>query len=306
MELSEYKENMEPADYFAVMRIGEKFYSWYPPGGRARVAVPPLLVYRNFLPADAVPGTRFQGVVASLITAATAVVLYRISLFWLSPGLSFLLILIYATCTSAWSTSSRALWQHGPYMLGLSASMLFCLLARTKPERIRYVGATIAFAYLCRPTAAIGVLLFTAYVFWYYRRQFFGYLCYAAPIAAWFCLYNKQVFGSILPPYYLSNSFFFDTFGTAMYGLLFSPSRGLFIFSPVLVFAIYGAVRRWRVGEWQALDSLLALYVVLHWLVISSAAMWHGGASYGPRFFADVIPIFIYFMIPCGSDHFFE
>src|SRR5262249_56124117 len=59
-------------------------------------------------------------------------------------------------------------------------------------------------------------------------------------------------------------------------------------------FAVKAASRRL-----SALDLSLAGCIVLHWIAIAASnGNWWGGHSYGPRFFADVLPYFIYFLVP--------
>lgn len=53
---------------------------------------------------------------------------------FLNTRYSLLTVFIFAFCTSAWSTGSRALWQHGPSMLMLSAALYLILSAREKPH----------------------------------------------------------------------------------------------------------------------------------------------------------------------------
>jgi len=76
-----------------------------------------------------------------------------------------------------------------------------------------------------------------------------------------------------------------------------SPNRGLFVFSPILLLALYGAWLKLR-RDRTLLDGALVAVVILHWLVISSHVPWNGGHTYGNRLFADVIPFFAYFLIP--------
>ena len=39
----------------------------------------------------------------------------------------------------------------------------------------------------------------------------------------------------------------------------------------------------------------------LHWLTIASFRDWGGGHSFGPRYFTDIVPYLIYFLIPVLS-----
>ena len=51
--------------------------------------------------------------------------------------------------------------------------------------------------------------------------------------------------------------------------------------------------------RWQTpLTHYLAAILVLHWIAISAFADWTAGSCFGPRYFSDVTPIFIFFLIP--------
>src|SRR5207247_10839248 len=63
-------------------------------------------------------------------------------------------------------------------------------------------------------------------------------------------------------------------------GLLVSPGRGLFVYSPVLLFSLWGFLRMWRDGP--AAFQPLAVGVVLVVLVVSKWFLWWGGHSWGP------------------------
>jgi hypothetical protein len=107
------------------------------------------------------------------------------------------------------------------------------------------------------------------------------------------------LYHSILPPYFSPHRV-----GASVHlleglaGNLVSPARGLFVFCPALAFSVYGIVRSLRSKGDHLLEFFLAGTIVAHWLVISSFPHWYGGHSYGPRFFADVVPYLVYFLIP--------
>lgn len=71
-------------------------------------------------------------------------------------------------------------------------------------------------------------------------------------------------------------------------GLLVSPSRGLFVFSPVVLIALAGLPLALRTlpyhGLGWAFAGSLALYVVY-----AIYTVWWGGHSYGPRYLLDVL-----------------
>jgi hypothetical protein len=237
--------------------------------------------------------------IASLITALTAVIVYLTGRLFLDRKRSLLLALIFAFCTSAWSTASRDLWQHTTSMLLLSLALFLILLARARPWLVQFAGIPLAFAYTVRPTNSLPILFLTLYVFIEYRRYLPGYLLGAFLIAMPFLLLNRSLWGDWLPPYFrpqrLANN---PQFLEALAGNLISPARGLLIYSPVLLFAGYGIVLKMRKSEFSKLDGALLGIFIVHWLAISSFKHWSGGASYGPRFFTDLLPFLIYFLIP--------
>ena len=70
-------------------------------------------------------------------------------------------------------------------------------------------------------------------------------------------------------------------------GLLVSPSRGLLVFSPVLMIAI-GAAGAWPFARAAGL-TLLALACVLQFAAYAAYAVWWGGYTYGPRYLVDLL-----------------
>ena len=48
----------------------------------------------------------------------------------------------------------------------------------------------------------------------------------------------------------------------------------------------------------RTLRPYLIAIVIGHWLLISSFEQWSGGHCYGPRYFSDMSPIFVWFLIP--------
>jgi hypothetical protein len=82
----------------------------------------------------------------------------------------------------------------------------------------------------------------------------------------------------------------------ALAGLLLSPGRGLFVYSPVLVFAaaglVLGCVRR------RPLFPALTVSVVLCLGALSLRRNWWGGWCYGPRGMADLLGILCFALLP--------
>ena len=237
--------------------------------------------------------------VASVIVALTTVLVYFVGRQFLSWLLSSLLACVFAFCTPAWSTASRALWQHGPSMLMLTAALLILLKAREKPYLAQFASLPLAFSFVIRPTNALSIAGLTLFVAIRYRRHLLQYLAWSMLVVIPFVWYDLWLYHSVLPPYFSPQKV-----GASVHlleglaGNLISPSRGLLVFCPVLVFSVWGAVLSLKPQKGRLLALVLVGVVVSHWLVISSFPDWHGGHSFGPRYFTDVVPYMVYFLIP--------
>ena len=72
-------------------------------------------------------------------------------------------------------------------------------------------------------------------------------------------------------------------------GLLFSPARGLFWYSPTILLSLLGA---WRFGRGRRELSFMIAFVTIGCLVIfGSWWQWWGGWVWGPRFLVPAIPL---------------
>ncbi len=241
--------------------------------------------------------------VASAMVALSAALMYLIARLQLQVAGSLALTLLFAFSTSMWSTASRALWQHGPSVLFLSLGLYLTLVAVNHPRLIFCVGLVLGYAYLVRPTNSLSVALFGLYFLVNYRRRFGFYVLGVVSILIPYIIQNWMTYHNLFPPY--SYELFERlaspaVFGEALLGTLVSPGRGLFVFTPIFLFCMYGvylAARERRLSL-HGLDVYLIAVVISHWIVISSFEDWIGGWSIGPRYFVDVIPFLMYLLVP--------
>jgi len=133
-------------------------------------------------------------------------------------------------------------------------------------------------------------------------------------LAAW---HNTVVFGS---PFELGYAYsalwqevhrqgFFSLRGPsleALWGITFSPYRGLFFRSPFLLLGFIGLVRMLRDPEWRA-EGRLAAWAALSFLAFNaSSVMWDGGFAVGPRYLLPMVPFLTLaagFAIPVLARH---
>lgn len=323
-DLNEYEDLVRAINYNSVEYVGEDIYSLFPIGTSA-LAVPfvavadalfePLMAAFPNLERWLVNRMAKAGVfiddlelinlhhaveliIASFFCAVAALFIFLVANARLGLSQALLVVFVFAFCTSMWSTSSRSLWQHGPSALMLSIVLYLMLLEEKAAGVIKYAAIPLALAFIIRPTNAIPIVFITLFIALNHRRQLVPFLLIALPLAAVFFAYNLHVYGSWLQPYYTpGRAFSPESFAQALAGNLISPARGLLVYSPVLIF---GALWIWNNRNSLSPNRpevyLLAI-VLSHWLLISSFPHWWAGHSYGPRFFADMLPFFIFFFV---------
>jgi hypothetical protein len=315
INLDEYIARIESDNYYHIKFINGHAYNMFPIG-TAILSLPVVWMIDTLL--DRTAGISFEDhvkenrseqterFIASIFVALAAVFMFLIA--HISAGTNhgpYLIAFVFAFGTSAWSTASRALWQHGPSMMLLSAG-LYCLLkARDRALPLLWLGPILAFAYIVRPTNSISFALLMGVAFLKYRRSrtYWYSVLLSLAVLSCFAALNLYVYDALIPPYYRSSRLIFgSTFAEALAGNLISPNRGLFIFTPVFLLSFYGIFLKVKRRTFKSHDAAFMLILVLHWIVISAFPHWWGGYSIGPRFFTDMVPYFIYFLIPVVED----
>jgi hypothetical protein len=333
LDLDEYGREIEAARHYGIecvergvaVALGThaqgcnfNYYSHYPVAGP--VLASPLIVgirklgawipdlhtgrpaLNNILTGDVIAAyAATEVIVASAFVAATAVVLLFIALRFLPLRYAMIIPLIFAFSTPAWSTASRAFWQHTPSMLLISIVVLLLLEAERRPWCAAIAGVPVALSYLVRPTNAVFVIVITTYLLLRERRQFVPYVAAAAPVALLFAAYNWSIYHSLLSPYYRQGppALNLSAYANAAAANLISPARGLFVFLPVTFLSIYGVWLSWKRNALPPIVRYLSVWLVLHWLTVSSFVLfWWAGFSYGPRFFTDTLPVLMVLLIP--------
>jgi hypothetical protein len=234
---------------------------------------------------------------AAAISAVSAALLFLLLRRQLPQRQAWILTFGYALGTSAWPINSQALWQHGTAHLLL----VLGLLAVTASPQPRPVGAGVAAGLLIanRPPDAFFAAALLAFLLFRLRRRALPGLLAAAAILVPFLYYNIHFFHSVWGGYGIvgfggPHPFYKHPLLPGVAGLLVSPAKGLFVFSPFLLFL--SAARNTNPhAEERALALCLTAAIVAQ-LLFYARTDWRGGACYGPRFLSDALPALLWLL----------
>jgi hypothetical protein len=284
---------------YYVRRVAGRYVSSYPVTG-AVLAVPIYLpaVLRGEEPESPV-WNDLEKTSAAVIVALSVVFLYLALVRLTTAGMALLVAGAYAFGTSSLSVSSQALWQHGPSQLGLAAA-LYCLVRGRESERwVGVSGLPLAFAVVSRPTDLLLAVPLGIYVMRYHPRQVGSLLVFALPPVGFQLWYNATYQGD---PFWtqvpiLRGEHWTGRFWEGLPGLLVSPGRGLFVYSPIFLFSVATLTGAWRRGGDPLLRAMGAgtLMVVL---LYARWSPWWGGHTFGPRLLADLAPFLALALYP--------
>jgi hypothetical protein len=146
--------------------------------------------------------------------------------------------------------------------------------------------------YFVRPTSVVPILVVTLYYLIRDRRSFIwlaltGFLWFSG-----FVFYSHHNFGQLLPNYYSSGRLVLRNVHSHLAGNLISPSRGLFVYVPILIFVTSLLLRYFKKIQPRSLVYLSLAIISGHLLIISTFPKWWGGHCYGPRLSTDLVPWF--------------
>lgn len=294
--------------YYVVPTASKKGYvSMYGPG--AGLAALPVVFFSQFFGSDLTERPRALWytvkLAASLFVALSAVWVFFAAAAFTERKRALLLAGAYGLGTCAFSVSSQTLWQHAPntFFLALGAWLF------TAPglSGRRALGAGLAFgaATVCRPPSGLLVVFGAAYLALRARKQLLPFLGGAVPGLGFLAAYNFFFLGS---PFAFGQSVRAgEVAGEAgalktplwegALGLVASPSRGLFVYSPFLVLSLAGAVLVWRGARHEKLRPLSVAALAL-FLFSAKWHNWWGGWSYGYRLVVDVVPLLVLLVPP--------
>ena len=245
-----------------------------------------------------------------ILSALGAVLFYRLALDF-SDGKSALSLL--ATLTFGFGTMffpyATSLYEHNIIAVCLLAAFYLLRRAKIRPEPgntgIFVSGLCAGYAAITNYIVAIPVILLALYLVFGVRRKN-GWLWFGLGVLGPFlliCAYNMACFDTPFTtnyryqnPYFRSTSSaaFLDVFvwprWNVLVAILFSPFRGLFFTSPVLIGAAAGLVVLVRNKKFRA-ESFLAIAIVTFFVLFNTCfEAWDGGWAVAPRYLGPAVP----------------
>lgn len=260
--------------------------------------------------------------ISAACTAGSAALVYLAARAFCTAWPATVVALAYAFGTCVFSTSSQGLWQHGPNELFLAVGICFLVRGQGRQGAMAAAGAAFGMATICRPTSALVAASVGVYLLFADRRGLAAYVAAGLPFAGLLVAYNSHALGSPLAfgqtrlgEHAIEKTGSAVIFQTpvwrGMAGLLASPSRGLFVFSPFLLAAAWGAARVLAASlstaagtERQKLRVLAPLVasVLAIWTVEAMHFDWWGGWSFGYRHIVDTTTILAVLLAPVMKD----
>ena len=250
-------------------------------------------------------------VAAVLPSAILGVLLFHVA-GWFTTSLTIRLLvtLAYALLSPAFPYAG-AFYGHQ-----LSACLLFATFAlaagveqELTAKRLFFSGFLLGYAFISEYPAILIIGILMIYII--YRLiatetipKFGWFVLGAAIVAVGWLAYNDAVFGSPFKLGYSESELWQVQHKTgfmsltmprldALWGITFSPFRGLFFLSPWMLvclpgFWVWYRAKKYRGIFWVALTSILAMF-----LFNISSVMWWGGFAVGPRYILPGLPFMV-------------
>jgi hypothetical protein len=207
---------------------------------------------------------------------------------------------IFAFASPHFGSHAGGYWSHntGGFFLLLGVWLLAVAYGR-----FSWLSAVpLTMALVVRPDMIIAVAFTTGYIFLKHRAQFWRFAVVGAVLGSLYIGHCQWIYGEWIQPYQGpvdEVKFSGSQILASLAGLTVSPSRGLFIFTPVLIFALIGFGVAWfRHEDGNSIVLLIGGVALLHLLFNALWPVWWAGWSFGSRFFAGVAGLWVLMLLP--------
>jgi len=261
--------------------------------GQSLVAAPLYLLAQQFVRVNNIHAVLLLNVFVTAATGATLfIVLRRLSY---DRAIAILVTLGYGLATMAWPYA-RSLFREPLVALMWTVATLGLIVWRQTGRRwwlICCLGA-LGFSLLVKVSALVampGFLMAIASSAPRSRRKRAWAILGAVGLLAlgggvWLLIWRL---GSLPSLASYTTRYPFRRSAIRIYGLLFSPAKGLLFFSPILLVATLGWPQLWRRD--RVIVPLAASVTLGILYLYGNNDMWYGGLAWGPRFLVPLLPL---------------
>ena len=277
--------------------------SAYPMPSALMASVPATLLHHSGLVDMEAPlaPNLVAALTASILTAAAVTFVFLAVARLVPQPVALLTALAIGFGTNYWALVSRTLWQHETVAFGMGLTLWAWLRPgdQIRSRDLWLGGVGLALAGAARPQVAPRVAVLLG---WLAARS--GARAALAPTAvvtlaaALTIATNYYWFGHILggasrledvhPATHGVEGSVSATPWVGALGLLLSPSRGLLVFSPIVLTGL-AAIRRTASTPTGLALRWLAAGIVIQFAVYAAYSVWWGGHTYGPRYTLDLL-----------------
>jgi hypothetical protein len=234
-----------------------------------------------------------QNFLSAFTSGFTCLLVFLLARYYINYSGVFLISIAFVFGSSIISTMGTALWSINLTVIFVLLSLIMISSYERYSKKISpYILSHLIFsAYLCRPTAALFIMILLIYLFVRIQHLVILVVLTTTLLFGSFILFSLYTYQEIVPVYYnpirIQHA---DTFWTAVCGNLISPARGLFVYSPYLILTMIGMVRFFKNLAQNLLFWAMLGWITLHIIVISRYPHWWGGWGYGTRLITDALP----------------
>jgi hypothetical protein len=197
-------------------------------------------------------------------------------------------ILLIGVCSDWWYQSRGLLSEVGA---GAFLIVSLCFATNKKPYLSSF---SLAISILFRPTNLVALPIW-GFAIWHNGKKaiWSGLFIIGSLLALgfynWLRFQSPFIFG-------YNNEAFRSNLLVGLYGILLSPGRSIFVYSPIIALAIPGT---WFLYKRNKTLTLACLITVLAYMgTIAIWESWDGGATWGSRLLTPIVPILGFLLAP--------
>ncbi len=264
----------------------------------------------------------------AMYTSLSVLILYLALKRLIEKRGALILAAAFAFGTALWPIASQSLWQHGPGLFWWVSCFYFLIRALEAQDHsidarsffssfsffLFLAGSCAGFAVLCRTVNGIGAVGLCLILLFRYRLHSWPFILPAFLLTMTLITYNYLIFDSWKGGDVVLHSLHWeldrvrgDSWSTPLWigfsGQWISPSRGLLIFSPFFLYALWGMIAIWKKQEsiWRLFAWTIFIPLVMLIIFGKYAVWWGGNSHYGPRYQIETYPFLMIYIAAIWS-----